>query len=350
VISVEERAEAYLAAMDGALQGSQGSVATFKAAVAMRVGFMLDEGTSLRLLKEIHNPKCSPSWSDRELLHKIRNGAARCDKRPGYLLQDDTERRERAKSFQSTSVETPTLDSVSYNNVCSALAALCALDRDPDVIGYVADRKLLRGAIAARLGAIPKNRDEQREILGALSEKFEDETLVLAGLAWRDRQTGAADLSGFAHPSNLLVIPWRDQSGSVSTLQRRRIDSEPAKKYVFTPGRKPTDPFGADRLRGVGDGARIAFVEGALDAIALEMLDPELHALGVPGVNSWQRAWAGFARGCHAIIALDADKAGDSKVREIAKDLRDAGAASVTRWRPRQGKDWGECLERRMAS
>ena len=85
-----ERARRYLERMDPSVSGSGGHTAAFKAAVALVQGFDLSEGQALGLLQADFNPRCDPEWSERELLHKVRQadragGAG--GKARGYLLK-----------------------------------------------------------------------------------------------------------------------------------------------------------------------------------------------------------------------------------------------------------------------
>lgn len=77
--------------MDGSVSGSGGHNACFAAAVALVKGFDLPEGVALGLLEEEFNPRCAPAWSERELLHKVRQ-AARAHGEAGYLLGNDRRR------------------------------------------------------------------------------------------------------------------------------------------------------------------------------------------------------------------------------------------------------------------
>ena len=90
-MEVIERARRYLAKMDGSVSGSGGHNACFAAAVAMVKGFDLPEAVALELLRSEFNPRCAPAWSERELLHKVRQ-AARANSEAGYLLGVDRRR------------------------------------------------------------------------------------------------------------------------------------------------------------------------------------------------------------------------------------------------------------------
>jgi hypothetical protein len=72
-----ERGRRYLEKIPGAISGSHGHATTFRAAVAMVRGFGLEPDDALRLLIEVHNPTCAPAWSERELVHKVRQAFQR---------------------------------------------------------------------------------------------------------------------------------------------------------------------------------------------------------------------------------------------------------------------------------
>lgn len=71
---MEERASAYVAKMDGAVAGSGGHNQTFYVACVLVHGFRLQDGAALSILRE-YNGRCSPPWSEPDLVHKIRSAA-----------------------------------------------------------------------------------------------------------------------------------------------------------------------------------------------------------------------------------------------------------------------------------
>ena len=150
-----------------------------------------------------------------------------------------------------------------------------------------------------------------------------------------------------SHPAARVVIPWRTAAGTVATIQRRRLDAG-VPKYVFPSGRAPSAPYGVDRLAELGPDAPVAFVEGAVDVLALRILyrrnGVARVVLGIPGLGGWRPAWAELARGRDAIVAFDGDKAGEDAVEGVARDLFDAGALRVRRAAPVGAKDWAEAL------
>lgn len=81
------RARAYLARMPGAIQGQNGSGATYEAACAVVHGFGLGADAGFALLWNDYNPRCDPRWSEAELRHKCDDAATKSHAQPaGYLL------------------------------------------------------------------------------------------------------------------------------------------------------------------------------------------------------------------------------------------------------------------------
>lgn len=247
----------------------------------------------------------------------------------------------------------PTIDDARFHAIATELVERCPFDREDDVLGYLDRRVLIVMGTQARLFALPAP-DKQAPLVAELVELFGGEDLARAGLLRRTDE-GAVRLDRFAYPANRLGIPWRDRAGHIQTIQRRLIADRPgaSKKYVFPAARRPAFPFGVEQLAGAAATTRIAFVEGALDALAVRLLARrdglDLVALGLPGAQSWRAEWAELARGHEAILALDADRAGEEPLEKIARDLRAAGATAIDRWVPKGARDWAELVERGAA-
>jgi hypothetical protein len=75
-MSIQERAQRYLACCDPGVSGSRGHDVLFRVCCALVWGFALSTDLALRLLKEAYNPRCVPPWSERELEHKITGALA----------------------------------------------------------------------------------------------------------------------------------------------------------------------------------------------------------------------------------------------------------------------------------
>jgi len=83
---VLERAGHYLDTLPEAIQGRDGSGATFSAALKIMDGFDLTEDEALSLLLDRYNPRCLPPWTEDELRHKVKGAAPLCQDR-GRLLR-----------------------------------------------------------------------------------------------------------------------------------------------------------------------------------------------------------------------------------------------------------------------
>jgi hypothetical protein len=79
------RARQYLAKMPGAISGSGGHMATFKAALCLVRGFALESDDALALMIQDYNPRCAPEWTVSELRHKVRQAMQRARQPYAYL-------------------------------------------------------------------------------------------------------------------------------------------------------------------------------------------------------------------------------------------------------------------------
>ena len=70
-----KRASAYLAKMPEAVSGDGGHNALLRAACVLVQGFDLAPNVALDLLWSEYSPRCSPAWSEAELLHKVAEAA-----------------------------------------------------------------------------------------------------------------------------------------------------------------------------------------------------------------------------------------------------------------------------------
>lgn len=70
-----KKAIAYLAKMPGAISGSGGHDATYKAAVILVKGFALSVDQAFAILSSEYNPRCQPPWTEKELRHKVSDAA-----------------------------------------------------------------------------------------------------------------------------------------------------------------------------------------------------------------------------------------------------------------------------------
>lgn len=82
--NIIDRARKYIAKLEPAIDGQNGSGRTFHAACVLVKGFGLSEDDALGLMKEWNVTHCQPEWSERELIHKV-SDAAKATGESGYL-------------------------------------------------------------------------------------------------------------------------------------------------------------------------------------------------------------------------------------------------------------------------
>jgi len=235
--------------------------------------------------------------------------------------------------------EPPRLDDDTFDALATVLARECPLQTQPDVCRYLAGRGLLEAA-STSLWALPGDRASLDRVRDAIVAEIGAEGWQISGLATED--------GGWHCLKHRLCIPWRTPGvdGIVTTIQRRLIDHGKT-KYVFPRQRSPRYPYGIEDLAELlGPATEIAWVEGALDVLAMRTLarrhNLDRIALGLPGVSAWVQSWAQIGAARQNVIALDADEAGERHVRCMANDLYAAGATIVDRCVPEVGKDWAD--------
>ena len=259
--------------------------------------------------------------------------------------------------------EAPKIDADTFDRLAIALLQLCPLRAEGDVCAYLEGRKLLDLAHDAGWGALPSP-DRQGAVLERLRAEVGDDAVRRSGLVYVDEE-GASTFRKFVFAENRVIIPYRAPgiSGIVTTIQRRMIreplDGKREQKFVFPKGRPARFPYlDVTDLEELGDDTAIAIVEGAPDTVALRFLLRErglnAMAMGIPGVKSWRTGEelagyvVGMAKGRHVRIALDADKAGEEAIAPIASALHGV-ASKVSRFRPKNGKDWADALSEATA-
>lgn len=86
--NVLERASRYLGRMDPSIEGMKGHDKLLVATSAMVRGFDLNDADAFHLLASEFNQRCVPSWSEREIRHKINEARSKGDRPFGYLLTE----------------------------------------------------------------------------------------------------------------------------------------------------------------------------------------------------------------------------------------------------------------------
>lgn len=236
-------------------------------------------------------------------------------------------------------VSPPTLETEAFDGLVQSLLRPSELTSSSRAGMYLARRGLLPAATADGWGALPEDPLALADLVRS----------IVAGGASDWRRSGLFTEAGdLKFRANVLLIPWRDENGLITTLQRRVIEGDqPRHKYVFPDGRPPCAPYGAAALSTRAPG-EIVFVEGAVDVLAYRTLCARAGirrtVLGLPGVAGWRSSWAAYGKGRIVHVALDADEAGDRAAERLAVDLHRAGALRVVRRRPNGANDWADRL------
>lgn len=247
------------------------------------------------------------------------------------------------------------LDDDTFDALARYLLAACPLQSEPDVARYLNGRRLGRLALAEGWGALPSDRARLDELVRGCIDLVGLDAWRRSGLAVREGKHQDRIVWG----QHRLVIPWRGPGleGAVLTLQRRTLGTPPegVGKYVFASGRAPRFPYGIDLFAEEEDhDAPVVFVEGAVDQLALSALCRSrrvpAQVLGLPGISAWSRhgdAWAQYARGRRAAVALDIEaggKAAEAVERALVRMNESLGAVAtqIDRWRPKGHHDWAE--------
>lgn len=86
-IDVISRARMWMSKVDPSIQGQHGSNTAIRAIERVVRGFEIDSDDDAMFVLEEWNQRCKPPWSEKELLHKIRDGREKGDTERGELLR-----------------------------------------------------------------------------------------------------------------------------------------------------------------------------------------------------------------------------------------------------------------------
>ncbi len=125
--SVKDRAAAYIAKMDAAIEGAGGDRQTFHVACKL-VEFGLSSSDAFRLLSEYNN-RCEPKWTEEALSRKLKCAFARAAPNPDFVDKDEIAERGSLPEIKSES-PWPKTNFQLRNKIClegCGLADLCDL-------------------------------------------------------------------------------------------------------------------------------------------------------------------------------------------------------------------------------
>lgn len=125
------RARKYLEAVPAAVSGANGDAETFKVACKMVVDFALSEADAMSAMEE-WNARCSPPWSDQDLLEKIRRAARYGKGTPGRLSDAPAPKRE-TPTRETTNRETGTRTPLPAGTTAEEIRSQYTPARDTDL-------------------------------------------------------------------------------------------------------------------------------------------------------------------------------------------------------------------------
>lgn len=229
----------------------------------------------------------------------------------------------------------PPLPAAGFGAVLQVLVDLAPVSADAGAVEYLRARGL---AVPPSWACLPADTTARDALRRAVEGACGVGTWARAGLAaWSDHR---------------LIIPWRGPDGACYAWQRRLLRPARAgeEKYIASKGAPLAHPWGVEEP---DPGGELVFVEGAFDALSWAALAASrgrtCRVLGLPGVRGWRSSWAALAAGRRAVVALDADRAGEEAAERLVRDLYAAGAVEVRRARPLEDGDWSEALARETA-
>jgi DNA primase len=138
-----------------------------------------------------------------------------------------------------------------------------------------------------------------------------------------------------------VVFPICDKMGELIAIHGRAIEEEYFASPKITKGDKSLGVFLTEP--NVLQSKIVAICEGAVDALALAACGVSAVAMTGTTATDWLFKKLAFR---HALLATDADEAGDKAAAKLKMEL-EMRAAKVFRLRPRGCKDWAEVLEKR---
>ena len=137
-----------------------------------------------------------------------------------------------------------------------------------------------------------------------------------------------------------VVFPITDKRGELVAIHGRAIEENYFASPKITKGDKSLGVFLAQP--GAPPAKITAICEGAVDALALAACGVSALAMTGTTAPDWVLKKLAFR---HALLATDADEAGDKAAAKLKMEL-EMRAAKVFRLRPRGQKDWAEVLEK----
>lgn len=134
-------------------------------------------------------------------------------------------------------------------------------------------------------------------MVGNLYEHDKDTWLLGRGLTEETIDRAQLGYQTKGRYRDCITIPYFDARGELRDVRYRHLRPNPPAKYESPKG------FGTHLYNATAtQNEVVAIAEGEFDALVLEQLG--VHAVAIPGVNSWQREWRWLFRDCDLVLVL----------------------------------------------
>jgi hypothetical protein len=216
----QQRARAYLAKMNPAIEGRGGDRQTFTAACSLVIDFDLTPEEALPLLRE-YNERCVPPWSEDQLVYKLQKALEKAGEKPeerGRLLQAGRGRPSHSPTPAAAAAD-PYLGTVP-NFILADYWKVWPRPRRRDEQG-----KLKRGPRPLHLGLCWLL---HREIIRQKRATVCLPDVLLAQAVWGDRRSWPAN--------------WRQQVAALLARVVRQVNGEPVNPNVKLTSSDPCPP------------------------------------------------------------------------------------------------------------
>lgn len=199
----------YIDKLDGAVQGESGDLKTFQVACALVRGFNLSNEEALEYFKKF-NEKCSPMWSESELLRKLESARKSGSGEFGYLLKNLTTEQWVHRFIEKNKVKTSYNQKIHFNgevipastlvrraeiqwdnegkkskiNIIRSIFEEWEADARKNILDRVKDVFKFDSETTYREGDDPVSRFT-KAIVGEYCEKFDQHRTVIAHFIWQ---------------------------------------------------------------------------------------------------------------------------------------------------------------------
>lgn len=125
---------------------------------------------------------------------------------------------------------------------------------------------------------------------------------------------------GLKNAAKGMAVPYMDEKGNL-VATRYRHSLKGAVRFSWMKGSR-VHPYGLWRLRMAQEKGFVVLVEGESDCHTLWQYD--IPALGAPGADTFQSAWAAYLKGLDVYLFKEPDQGGETFLKKICVGLLDS--------------------------